>query len=344
MTDGAGRHAAPYLDHLPCARREKDCQPIASPSCARLVTAKSGGFDQKQAGQDFVRFLTGSTTDRRRLLSTQTRLAAGPRGRTRREPPARVRREGQRGGHGDRDRHAKDRRWDAAMLAHRQMRGCESKILWPSSLLSLGSTVGEVDKRADSSGFAVWEWPALGLPLPITCARGEEEEEGQRLFRDLLAGTCAIGEEEAPLLLLWTTPDFFFWGTITMTRNVYRVRTGSGERASHLMHKLVDCWLFRTRLMDRQRLGCRCRCLRLQVSTGTSPAWLTIISRLRNRGGCFCSRVTAARMMTMGAGCTRSGCFRSADAGPAWIQIDTDRYLPGVSMQVQHLPQEQDWA
>lgn len=78
------------------------------------------------------------------------------------------------------------------------------------------------------------------------------------------------------------------------------------------------------------------------VSTGTSPAWLTIISRLRNRGGCFCSRVTAATMMTMGAGCTRSGCFRSADAGPAWIQIDTDRYLPGVSMQVQHLPQEQD--
>lgn len=78
------------------------------------------------------------------------------------------------------------------------------------------------------------------------------------------------------------------------------------------------------------------------VSTGTSPAWLTIISRLRYRGGCFCSRVTAATMMTMGAGSTRSGCFRSADACPAWIQIDTDRYLPGVSMQVQHLPQEQD--
>lgn len=34
-------------------------------------------------------------------------------------------------------------------------------------------------------------------------------------------------------------------------------------------------------------------------------------------------------MMTMGAGSTRSGCFRSADACPAWMQIDTDRYLPG---------------
>lgn len=78
MTGGAGRHAAPYLHHLPCARREKDCQPIASPSCARLVTAKSGGFTQKQAGQDFERALTGSTIDRRRLLSTQTLLAARP--------------------------------------------------------------------------------------------------------------------------------------------------------------------------------------------------------------------------------------------------------------------------
>lgn len=142
MTGGAGRHAAPYLHHLPCARREKDCQPIASPSCARLVTAKSGGFARKQAGQDFVRFLTGSTTDRRRLLSTQTRLTAGPRGRTGREPPARVCLEGQRQGHGDRDRHAKERRWDAAVLAHRQMRGCESKILWPSSLLLPGINGG----------------------------------------------------------------------------------------------------------------------------------------------------------------------------------------------------------
>lgn len=91
---------------------------------------------------------------------------------------------------------------------------------------SLGSTVGEVDKRAESSGFAVWEWPADPVPLSITCARGEEEE-GQRLFRDLLLagpdGTCAIGEEKAPLLLLWTTPDFFFWGIITMTRKAYAV-------------------------------------------------------------------------------------------------------------------------
>jgi hypothetical protein len=70
--DGAaGRHAAPYLHHLPCACREKDCQPIASASCARLVTARRGGFPQKQAGQDFVRFPHGSSsTDRRRLLST----------------------------------------------------------------------------------------------------------------------------------------------------------------------------------------------------------------------------------------------------------------------------------
>lgn len=40
-------------------------------------------------------------------------------------------------------------------------------------------------------------------------------------------------------------------------------------------------------------------------------------------------RVTAATMMTMSAGSTRSGCFRFADACPAWMQIDTDRYLPG---------------
>lgn len=31
----------------------------------------------------------------------------------------------------------------------------------------------------------------------------------------------------------------------------------------------------------------------------------------------------------MGAGGTRSRCFRFADACPAWIQIDTHRYLPG---------------
>lgn len=128
---------------------------------------------------------------------------------------------------------------------------------------SLGSTVGEVDKRADSSSLAVWEWPALGLPLSISCERGEEEEEGQRLFRELLAGTCAIGEEEAPVASAVDYSRFFFWGTITMTRNVYRVRTGEGERASSLMHKLagLHCWLFRTRLMDRQQPGCRCRCL-----------------------------------------------------------------------------------
>lgn len=43
----------------------------------------------------------------------------------------------------------------------------------------------------------------------------------------------------------------------------------------------------------------------------------------------FCPRVTAATMMTMSAGSTRSGCFRFADACPAWMQIDTERYLPG---------------
>lgn len=65
------------------------------------------------------------------------------------------------------------------------------------------------------------------------------------------------------------------------------------------------------------------------------------------RGGCSCPRVTAATMMTMGAGGTRSWCFRFADACPAWMQIDTDRYLPGGYLGtwpglVQHLPQEQD--
>lgn len=88
----------------------------------------------------------------------------------------------------------------------------ENPVAFLSSF-ALGSTVGEVDKRVDSSGFAVWEWSALGLPLSITCARGDQEEEGQRLFRDLLLagpdGTGAIGVEKAPLLLLWTTPDFF---------------------------------------------------------------------------------------------------------------------------------------
>lgn len=131
-----------------------------------------------------------------------------------------------------------------SVLAHRQMRGCESKILWPSCLLLPWDQQqwGRSTKRVDSSGFAVWEWSALGLPLSITCARGDQEEEGQRLFRDLVQadpdGTCAIGAEKAPLLLLWTTPDFFFWGSITMTRKIYAVceQAKEGERAS-FMHR-----------------------------------------------------------------------------------------------------------
>lgn len=55
---------------------------------------------------------------------------------------------------------------------------------------------GRSTSEQTAVAFAVWEWPALGLPLSITCARGEEDEEGQRLFRELLLeGTCAIGEE-----------------------------------------------------------------------------------------------------------------------------------------------------
>lgn len=120
------------------------------------------------------------------------------------------------------------------------MRGCESKILWPSSLLFLGSTVGEGDKRADSGGFAVWEWPALGLPLPITCTRGETRGGGTApISSHSLAGpdgTRAIGEEEGSLLLLWTAPDFFFWGAITMTRKVYAVCEQAEESSLSLSH------------------------------------------------------------------------------------------------------------
>lgn len=180
MTGGAGRHAAPYLHHLPCALREKDCQPIASLSCPRLVTAKSGGFPQKQAGQagqDFVRSLSGSTVDRRRLLSTQTHLTAGLEAGLAGCPQPGSCREGHRGTQRKRDRHAKDKQWDAAVSVCSLIARCVDANRKSCGLLaffSLGSPVGEVDKRADSRGFAVWEWPALGLPLPITCAREEE--------------------------------------------------------------------------------------------------------------------------------------------------------------------------
>lgn len=46
-------------------------------------------------------------------------------------------------------------------------------------------------------------------------------------------GTGAIGVEKAPLLLLWTTPDFFFLGiNHDDTQDLRRARTGRGGRAS----------------------------------------------------------------------------------------------------------------
>lgn len=78
--------------------------------------------------------------------------------------------------------------------------------------------------------------------------------------------------------------------------------------------------------MDRQRLGCRCRCQHgnqsEMVSSDEQAAvpWRLFLL-LEGDGGDDDDG--------MGAGGTRSRCFRSADACPAWIQIDTHRYLPG---------------
>lgn len=71
------------------------------------------------------------------------------------------------------------------MLVHRQIVDANRKSFGLLLFFSLGSTVGKVDKRADSSDFAVLEWPALGLPLSITCCE-RRRRAGQRLFREHL--------------------------------------------------------------------------------------------------------------------------------------------------------------
>lgn len=54
-----------------------------------------------------------------------------------------------------------------------------------------------------------------------------------------------------------------------MTRKAYAVCEQAEESEGSFMHKL-GCWLFRTRLMDRQRLGCPVPVP--AVRTGSGPA------------------------------------------------------------------------
>ena len=181
MTGGAGRHAAPYLHHLPCALLREGLP------ADRFSFLCSAGHRQKrwirsEAGWTRFRaiFSPGPTTDRRRLLSTDW----APKHASR--PVSRQSRQGVPGSgpssQAQRDGHARHRLWDAVVLAHREIVDANRKSFSPASLLFPGINGGEGRQASRTAAILLF---GSGRQTQCRCrspVREEKKREGQCLF------------------------------------------------------------------------------------------------------------------------------------------------------------------
>lgn len=250
---GAGRHAAPYLHH-PTLPKPGEGLPVDRFSFLPSAGHRQKRVDSYKAGRTRFRVISsGLYSDRRRLLSTLTPLAAGL-GAGSPQPRAVEIDE-------TRDRFdcyvqvlCCSTQWSGRGCPGALITRCMNANRKSSGFLlffSLGSTVGRRQASRQQQFWSGRHWVCRCRSLDERRRRGT-----QRLFRGAPPGWHMCNwRRKGPVASAVDNSRFFFLengGDDTPGIRSTVMRTGRRQP----FHAQLGCWLFRTRLMDGQRPGC----------------------------------------------------------------------------------------